>query len=51
MRTRDGGDAGPKLRWDLDQSGRIDPDVREITEAELYAATGPYLPETPEQGQ
>lgn len=39
VRTRDGGESGPKLQWDLDRNGRIDPDEREITEEELYAAT------------
>lgn len=39
VRTRDGGESGPKLQWDLDQNGRIDPDEREITEEDLYAAT------------
>lgn len=40
VRTRDdGGESGPKLRWDLDRNGTIDPDEREITEIELFAAT------------
>jgi len=39
IRSSDDGTRGPKLRWDLDQNGRIDPDEREITERELYDAT------------
>ena len=39
VRTRDGGARGPKLRWDLDQDGRLEPEEREITERELYDAT------------
>ncbi len=30
---------GPKLRWDLDQDGKISRDERTITEQELYDAT------------
>jgi hypothetical protein len=43
-RSADGA-RGAKLRWDLDQNGRIDPDERELTERELYDATLPALAE------
>lgn len=39
VRTSPDGESGPKLEWDLDQSGRIEPDESEITERELYDAT------------
>jgi hypothetical protein len=33
------GRTGPKLKWDLDQDGKISAEEREITERELYDAT------------
>ena len=39
VRTRDHGLRGPKLKWDLNQDGKITADEREITERELYDAT------------
>lgn len=39
VRTRDGGESGRKVEWDLDRNGRIDRDEREITERELYDAS------------
>ena len=39
VRTSPDGASGKKLRWDLDQDGRISADEREITERELYDAT------------
>ena len=39
VRTQDHGRSGPKLRWDLDEDGRIERDERTITERELYDAT------------
>jgi hypothetical protein len=36
------GDEGPKLRWDLDEDGRISRDERTITEEELYVASLKY---------
>jgi hypothetical protein len=33
------GATGPKLKWDLDQDGKISADERSITERELYDAT------------
>ncbi|MBA3267485.1 MAG: hypothetical protein H0T70_04405 [Acidimicrobiia bacterium] len=39
IRSSEDGTRGPKLRWDLNRNGRIDPDEREITERELYDAT------------
>jgi hypothetical protein len=38
VHTRDRGNRGPKLVWDLDQDGKIEPDERTITERELYHA-------------
>ena len=37
--NRYGGKTGKKLKWDLNQNGRIDRSERTITEQELYAAT------------
>ena len=39
VRTENSGRSGPKLKWDLDQDGKISADEREITEQELYEAT------------
>ena len=39
VRTGPGGKTGKKLKWDLNQNGRIDRAERTITEQELYAAT------------
>jgi len=39
VRTGPGGKTGKKLKWDLNQNGRIDRSERTITEQELYAAT------------
>ena len=39
VRTSPDGASGKKLKWDLDQDGRISADEREITERELYDAT------------
>jgi hypothetical protein len=39
VRTGPDGKTGKKLRWDLNQNGRIDRSERTITEQELYAAT------------
>lgn len=36
VRTRDGGNRGPKLRWDFDGDGKILGEEREVTERELY---------------
>lgn len=36
------GRRGPKLRWDLDEDGKIERDERTITERELYDATLKY---------
>jgi hypothetical protein len=33
------GSTGPKLKWDLDQDGKIERSERTITERELYDAT------------
>jgi hypothetical protein len=38
VRTSEDGRTGDPLQWDLDGSGTIDPDEREITEQELYVA-------------
>lgn len=45
IRTKANGTRGPKLKWDLDQDGKISPDEREITERELYDATLPAADE------
>jgi hypothetical protein len=39
VRSGADGTTGRKLRWDLDQNGRIDRSERTITEVELYEAT------------
>lgn len=39
VRSGADGTSGRKLRWDLDQNGRIDRSERTITEIELYEAT------------
>ena len=45
IRSSADGTRGPKLRWDLDQDGRIGRSEREITERELYDATLPAYDE------
>lgn len=45
VRSSADGTRGPKLRWDLDQNGRIDPNEREITARDLYDATLPAYDE------
>ena len=39
VRTSDGGTAGKKLVWDLNQDGKIERAERTITERDLYQAT------------